>query len=193
MKTRAEAEQLSSMLTKVGSGAGLHMRTVLSDMNQPLGQAVGNAVEVEEAISCLQGAGPTDLSDLVCDLIGDPKAKEVLASGEAFAVWERMVVAQGGNLNVPLKGIGCQETVLESPVSGVIRRCDAYNIGYASVLLGGGRMRAQDPIHHGVGIWLQAKVGDVVEKGQPLATMLHTSVQTERALELLTEAYVIDE
>ena len=193
MKTRAEAEALSSMLTTVGSGAGLQMRTVLSDMNQPLGQAVGNAVEVEEAISCLQGAGPADLSELVCDLIGDPQAQEVLASGAAFEVWERMVSAQGGKLNVPLRGIGCQELVLEAPASGVVRQCDAYSIGYASVLLGGGRMRAQDPIHHGVGIWLQAKVGDAVEKGQPLATMLHTSINTARAMSLLKEAYVISE
>ena len=193
MKTKEQAEELARSLTEVGSGAGLDMRAVLSDMNQPLGHGVGNAVEVEEAIQCLKGEGPEELSSLVCDLIGDPRASEILSSGAAFEKWQQMVQAHGGKLGQPLKGFGCQERVVLASQDGVVQQCDAYKIGYASVLLGGGRLRADEAIHHGVGMWVHAKVGDLVEKGQPLVTVLHNEKNLERALTLIDEAYVISQ
>lgn len=191
MKTREQAEELAKALTEVGIGAGLEMRAVLSDMNQPLGNGVGNAIEVEEAIRCLQGEGPSDLATLVCELIGDPRANEVLSSGAAFEKWEEMVHAHGGQLDKPLRGFGCQEQVVLAQKDGIVERCDAYNIGYASVLLGGGRLRADEAIHHGVGMWIHAKVGDKVEKGQPLVSVLHNNKNVESVLQLIDEAYVI--
>ena len=192
MKTRQQAEILADSLVRVGTGAGLDMTAVLSDMNQPLGFAVGNSIEVEEAIQCLQGHGPEELSSLVCRLSDDPKASEVLASGAAFETWERMVYAHGGRLAEPLRGEGCTEIIVKAPRQGTVQRCDAYDIGYATVLLGGGRMRADEDVHPGVGVRLHAKVGDNVEKNQPLATVLHSDRNLDEALRYIAQAYVIE-
>jgi thymidine phosphorylase len=173
MKTREDAEALARSLVAVGNGAGVQTRARITDMNQPLGLTVGNAIEVEEAVACLKGEGPEDLASLTCDLIGDPRAREVLDSGAAYAHWCRMVEAQGGDPAAPLLGGGCTEAVVASPRSGVIERCDAYEIGRAAFVLGAGRLRAKDPVHFGVGVRVHAKVGDRVEAGQPLVTLLH--------------------
>jgi pyrimidine-nucleoside phosphorylase len=193
MKTLPEAEELASQLVRVGTGAGLKVNAVLSDMNQPLGHAVGNAVEVEEAIQCLRGEGPEDLASLVCDLIGDPRARECLDSGAAMEKWEQMVAAQGGDLSQPLRGAGCREKVFSAGRSGRVTRCDALEIGEAAVLLGAGRERSDQSVHHGVGFWIHAKVGDMVEKGQPLATILHDGKGLEAAEAKLRSAYEVEE
>ena len=97
MKTHESASALADMLCRVGRGAGVMTRAVLTDMNQPLGRTVGNAIEVEEAIACLKGKGPGDLANLTIDLIGDPRARNLLESGAAYERFCRMVVAQGGD------------------------------------------------------------------------------------------------
>ena len=191
MKTERDADELAKALKRVGEGAGMNVRVCITDMNQPLGHAVGNAIEVEEAIRCLKGEGPADLSELVCTLIDHPDAPSVLASGRAYARFEKMVTAQGGHLHKPLLGSGCQEWVFESPFDGVVTQCDAYDIGMASFMLGAGRAQAAHAIHPGVGIWLDAKVGCVVQKGQPLARVKHTGQGLEEAKRLLSKAYAI--
>ena len=192
MKTRTHAHQLACALQKVGSGAGLEMRTVLSDMNQPLGHAVGNSLEVAESIRCLKGQGPSDLDDLVCDLIGDPRAMEVLKSGQAYAKWEEMVHAHGGDLSRPLKGGDCKIEEFKASRSGIITQCDAYQIGYASVVLGGGRSKAIDPIHYGVGMMVDCKVGDRVKAGQTLMRIYHHDGHgLDEARVLIEQAYQI--
>jgi len=173
MKTRQDAEALAASLVAVGSGAGLETRAVLSDMNQPLGIAVGNALEVEEAVACLRGEGPEDLAALTCELIGDPRAREVLDSGAAHARWERMVHAQGGDPAATLHGAGCQELEVLAPCDGVLGRCDAYEIGRAAFVLGAGRLRADAPVHPGVGVRVHKKVGEAHAKGEPLVTLVH--------------------
>lgn len=193
MKTRTDAYKLGLALEHVGTGAGLNFRTVLSDMNQPLGSAVGNSLEVQEAIQCLKGEGPEDLSKLVCDLIDDPRAAELLASGQAFEKFVEMVKAQGGDLSKPLRDINTKQWVYRSPASGIVKKCDAYNIGYASVVLGGGRSKEADPIHHGVGLMVHAKVGDKVSRGQPLATVYHVEKGLEDTQKLLEKAYQIEQ
>lgn len=193
MKNRTSAHQLGCALEKVGTGVGLKMRTVLSDMNQPLGKAVGNALEVEESMLCLQGKGPQDLHDIVCELAGDPRASEVLSSGAAYAKWEEMVAAQGGDLSVPLHGGGCSEMLIRADRSGVITQCDAYNIGYSTVVLGGGRSQADQPIHHGVGCMVEAKVGDSVQAGDVLVRVLHhDGLGLEEAERYIQTAYQIE-
>ena len=193
MKRRDDAEELGRSLKAVGEGAGVATRVVLSDMNQPLGEAVGNALEVEEAIRCLQGQGPDDLSALVCELIGDPRAALVLASGAAYPRFERMVAAQGGDLNAPLLGAGCQVAPLLSPRDGVVIRCDALEIGQAAFALGAGRARAEDAIHPGVGLRVHHKVGARVQAGQPLATVFSAGKGTDEATSLLRRAIVVGE
>ena len=142
MKTRTEAHHLSVAIERVANQVGLDTRVVLSDMNQPLGYAVGNSLEVEEAIACLKGKGPEDLIELVCELSGEPNAKSILNSGEAYHTFEKMVVAQGGDLTVPCVD-RCHDTVtVKATRSGVVSGCDAYKIGYANLLLGGGRTKS---------------------------------------------------
>ena len=173
MKTREDAEVLARSLVAVGNGAGVNTRARITDMNQPLGHSVGNAIEVAEAVACLRGEGPEDLAHLTCELIGDPKARAILDSGAAYPHWCRMVSAQGGEPNAPLLGGGCDEVVIEASRAGVIQRCDAYEVGRAAFVLGAGRLKASDPVHFGVGVRVHAKVGDSVERGQPLVTLLH--------------------
>lgn len=193
MKTRAEAEALADSLVRVGTLAGVEIEAHISDMFQPLGCAVGNSLEVQESIDCLQGRGPAALRDLVCDLAGDPKAAaEVLDNGTAYGVFRAMVEAQGGNLDAPLKGGECKRWVLESKQSGVVGRCDALGIGEASFLLGAGRARASDPVHHGVGILVHCHVGETVEVGQPLATLIHADQGLEQARVCLENSFTVE-
>jgi thymidine phosphorylase len=191
MKTRAEAEALGASLKAVGEGAGVATRVVLSDMNQPLGEAVGNALEVQEALRCLRGEGPADLAELVCALIGDPRAAAVLASGAAHERFLRMVSAQGGDPHAPLLGGGCVEEPFLAARGGVITRCDALEIGQAAFALGAGRGRAEDTIHPGVGLRVHRRVGDVVEAGEVLVSIHHARRGVEEARRLLQGAVVV--
>lgn len=190
MKTHGEASGLAEMLGRVGNGAGVLTRCVLTDMNQPLGRAVGNAVEVEEAVACLQGEGPGDLAALVCDLIGDPRARKVLESGAAYERFCRMVHHQGGDLKKPLHGAGVVDHVVCSTGAGIVTECDAYRIGRAAFVLGAGRARADAAVHSGVGVLLHKKVGDRVEVGEPLVTLKVADRGLEMARTLVATAYV---
>ncbi|MEC7986665.1 MAG: thymidine phosphorylase [Myxococcota bacterium] len=191
MKTKENAISLAEELASVGRTAGLEMRYVLTETNAPLGRAVGNAIEVQEAIDCLKGGGPVELQELVCKLIGDPRAREVLASGAAYEVWEQMVTAHGGRVREPLLGGGCSELVIEAKSRGVLQKCDALLVGQSSVFLGGGRTQAHEAIDHGVGIYVEKRIGDTVEVGDPLFRILHRNHGLEQAVALLQESVEI--
>jgi len=191
MKTHSDASELADMLCRVGRGAGLLTRAVLTDMNQPLGRTVGNAIEVEEAIDCLKGEGPGDLANLTADLIGDPRARAVLASGAAYERFCRMVSAQGGDPSAPLLGAGCSERVVEATEAGMVTAADALDIGKAAFVLGAGRTRSDQPVHPGVGIEIHKKVGERVERGEPLVTLRIADQGVDQAIELVRGAYSI--
>ena len=191
MKTHADASELANMLCRVGRGAGLLTRAVLTDMNQPLGRTVGNAIEVEEAIACLKGEGPGDLASLTADLIGDPRARTVLASGAAYERFCRMVSAQGGDPTAPLLGAGCSERVVEAQEAGMVIAADALDIGKAAFVLGAGRTRSDQPVHPGVGLEIHKKVGERVERGEPLVTLRVAEQGVDQAIELVHGAYSI--
>ena len=193
MKTLSQAKELSSALELVGAQAGLSMRTVHTQTDEPLGRAVGNALEVEESIRCLKGEGPSELHDLVCSLVGDSRASQVLSSGAAFPIFEKMVYAQGGNLDIPLLGSGAKEHVIVAQSSGFLRTCDAYCVGMSVVRLGGGRVREQDPIDPGVGIWVEKNIGDRIEKGEPIFRVIHRERGLEEACSLLSKSISIEE
>ena len=185
MRARAQAEALAAALASVGRGAGLEPSVHVTDMNQPLGCAIGNALEVEEAVACLRGGGPADLRALVLQLSEQPEAAaRALDSGAAYERWERLLRAHGGDPKAPLRGGGCRREVLLAPADGVLARCDAGDLGRAAFVLGAGRRRAEDPIHHGVGLWIHARVGERVGRGQPLVTLVHdrTGLEEARAL-----------
>ena len=192
MKNKADAQALADSLVEVGNGAGCQTSAVLTDMSQPLGHAVGNALEVEESIATLQGHGPADLVDLVVKLSGmDEIAREQLQSGAAYPFWQRLVQAQGGDLDKPLAGSGCEQVDLLAPASGVVQQCDAEGIGRAAFRLGAGRQRAQDSVHHGVGLRVLAKVGSEVKVGEVLAELFHCGNGLDEAMNLLERSYRI--
>ncbi len=190
MKTVAEAEKLAQLMVKIGHGVGRKVAAVLSDMNQPLGAAVGNALEVREAIDTLHGGGPPDFREH-CLVIGGkmlelagkagdlPEAKEKLAGAlddrRAWAKFVEWITAQGGDksqLEQPdtLPTAPLIETV-NAPQSGHVAAIDAAEVGRTCVELGGGRQKKGDPIDYGVGIICHAKVGQTLAPGQPLFTI----------------------
>jgi pyrimidine-nucleoside phosphorylase len=190
MKTEAEAEALASLMVEIGQGVGRRVAAAIADMNQPLGQAVGNALEVKEAIETLQDGGPDDFREhcltvggKMVELAGRApdleSARALLArsltDGRAWAKFVEWITAQGGDpavLTDPslLPQASLVETIL-APRSGFIAAIDAAEVGKAGVMLGGGRTKKGDPIDYSVGIVHHAKVGDELSRGAPLLTI----------------------
>ena len=187
MKTEAQARRLAETMVRIGEDAGVHTVAALSAMEQPLGRAVGNALEVAEAVAILQGSGPEDVTTLclheTATLLamaglaasvaeGRARAETAIASGAGFAKLAEVVAAQGGDagqIEHPdrLPQAPYRETQ-PAPRSGFVTRIDAERVGLASVHLGAGRERKGEPIDHAVGLVLRAKIGDRVEAGEPL-------------------------
>jgi len=180
MKDIDDARALALAMVELGHDHGLRVSALLTDMSVPLGRAVGNAVEVAEAVEVLRGGGPGDVVELtvalaremlaLAGLPGDPA--EVLASGRAYETWCRMIRTQGGDPDAPLPRAG-HVHVLTADRAGRIAGMDAYAIGVAAWRLGAGRTRKEDPVSHAAGVICAAKPGDVVAAGQPLLE-LHT-------------------
>ncbi|MFC0544366.1 thymidine phosphorylase [Kutzneria chonburiensis] len=176
MKNLADATELARALVSIGVDHGLRISAVLTDMSVPLGRAVGNAVEVAESVEVLKGGGPADVVELTVALaremlslagLSDVDPAAVLASGDAYETWCRMIAAQGGDPEAPLPSAKHVE-VVEAAEDGVLTGLDAYAIGVAAWRLGAGRARKEDPVQHGAGVLCLAKPGDTVQKGQPL-------------------------
>ncbi|HET6504317.1 MAG TPA: thymidine phosphorylase [Amycolatopsis sp.] len=200
MKTRARARELARILVEIGAAHGVATTAVLTAMDTPLGRAVGNAVEVAEAVEVLRGGGPPDVVALTCALAGemlalaglstvDPAA--VLASGQAYETWCRMIRAQGGDPGAPLPAPR-HVHVVKADRDGVLATLDAYAVGVAAWRLGAGRARRGDGIQHAAGILCHAKPGEVVASGQPLLE-LHTDTPdaVPAALDALESAFTI--
>lgn len=194
MEREADARALAGALVRVARGAGLACEAWVTRMDQPLGRAVGNALEVREALDTLEGSGPEDLRELVVALARDPRAAEVLASGAAAERFRRMVRAQGGDPDAPLRGGGCATHVVRAPRSGVVCRVDARGIGRAAFVLGAGRRRAEEPVDFGVGVQLERQLGDAVTHGEALAVVHHRDGHAlEAATALLADALAVGE
>jgi pyrimidine-nucleoside phosphorylase len=190
METLEEARVLAKLMTDIGKMAGREVVTLLSDMNQPLGEAVGNSLEVIEAIQTMHGDGPVDfrehclhvsahmlvLGKRAPDLaIGRLMAEKAIASGAAFEKFCLLVRAQGGDVSyvdIPDKFPRAKyiETV-PSDQSGNLAEVNARMIGEAAVILGAGRAQKGDPVDHAVGLIIHHKVGDQLVKGDPLYTI----------------------
>jgi pyrimidine-nucleoside phosphorylase len=172
---RAQARELAALMVALARDNGIQASAMLSAMDEPLGHAVGNALEVAEAMSTLRGEGPADLTELCLHaagvLVGDRAAAErALASGAAFERYQRWIAAQGGDPDAPLAVAPVIVTV-PAPRSGVVQRCHALGVGRAAAALGAGRSRVQDAVDHAVGVVVHRKRGDRVEAGEPLATV----------------------
>ena len=185
MRTEQDARRLAESMTDIGKHAGKDVSAVLSSMAEPLGKAVGNAIEVIEAIECLRGGGPADLRELCVVLAAQVLARTGLPSsraqleaalddGRAYERFERWVSAQGGDVAAlgSLK-LAPDQDVVRAPRPGRLASLDARSVGEAAGLLGGGRARKGDAVDHGVGVMLHAKVGDEVARGEPVATLYH--------------------
>jgi pyrimidine-nucleoside phosphorylase len=196
MQTLDDARLLADTMTKIGEMAGRKVKTLLSDMNQPLGCAVGNALEVREAIDVLHGGGPADFCEhclvagahmLVlgkCAVTleqGRVLAEHSIHGGAAWKKFRQLIIAQSGDVDVvdhpDRLSTASHVEVVKSPRSGFLSQIHARKIGEASVLLGAGRAKKTDPIDHAVGIVIHHKVGDFIEQDAPLFT-LHANDQT---------------
>ena len=184
MKTLDEARELARTMVELGRLAGREVVCELTDMNQPLGRAVGNALEIHEALDTLEGTGPADLTELVLGASahllalsdlgvdvdeGRRLAQDALASGTARELYDRWVRAQDGD---PARDTLPRAAVVEevpAPVGGFVQAIATTGVGLAALHLGAGRVRKEDRIDHAVGIVCRAKRGQRVEAGQPLA------------------------
>lgn len=206
MKTLDDARALATAMVAIGKLAGRNVRAILSGMGQPLGRMVGNAMEVEEAVACLRGEGPTDLLELclvlaeeVLTAAGLPASRaalmEAVASGLAYERFERWIAAQGGDVTSLGKLERAPDAyVVRATRAGVVDKLDALAIGRAAGVLGGGRSKKGEAIDAGVGVELHAKVGDPVAAGDALATAWHRGGRgLEAATALLEDAYDIGE
>lgn len=190
METLDEARKLASLMTDIGKLAGREVVALLSDMNQPLGCAVGNALEVVEAVETLKGGGPADfrehclhvsaymllLGKRAKDLAeGRAMAEKSMADGSAFEKFRVLVQAQGGNVSYvdDLSKFPRAKfvEVVKAPRSGFISQVQARSVGEAAVTLGAGRAKKSDPVDHAVGFIIHRKVGERVEAGEPLFTV----------------------
>lgn len=187
MRHQASAKELAESLVSVGKRAGLRVRAEISDMDQPLGAEVGNALEVKEAIRVLSGqvaSGPSDrfrelclhFARLALGLAGrdEALAESRLADGTALAKAKEWFAAQGGSLKVFASedwGRAAHSVEVLASASGFVERVDAGQVGELAVELGAGRRTKADAIDHAVGVTIHACVGDAVEAGQPLATV----------------------
>ena len=211
MKTLEDSLALAREMVRIGNGAGRHTIAVVSDMDQPLGRAVGNALEVKEAIDTLRGQGPADFMELCMTLgsqmlIAGGRAQEeeqaramlqeIVSNGAALDKLAAFVKAQGGD-TAPvydtslLPQAACVEPVLAT-AEGYIRQIRCDEIGICSLLLGGGRETKDSEIDLSVGLVLTAKVGDYVRPGEPLAYMHYNDQKKAMAArERFYQAYTI--
>ena len=190
MTDLADARVLAELMVDIGKQVGKQTVAILSDMNQPLGQAVGNSLELQEALETLKGRGPDDfrehcmlasgymlaLGRLASDEIeGKKMAEAALVSGEAFKRFHDLVQAQGGDIryvdNPDLFDKARLIQAVNAPRGGFLAEINAREVGETACLLGGGRERKGDPIDHTVGVIVHHKVGDKVFAGDPLFTI----------------------
>ncbi|WP_040286770.1 pyrimidine-nucleoside phosphorylase [Sporosarcina koreensis] len=206
MKTPEDAEVLAEAMVDIGSEVGRHTIAVISDMSQPLGYAIGNALEVKEAIETLKGQGPDDLTEL-CLVLGSKmliaggKAKDtkearqqlqrVIDDGSALELFAKFLEAQGGNpeiaRNPELLPKASIVREVKSTSTGYISKMEADEIGVAAMLLGAGRATKEDEIDLAVGIVLKKKIGDAVQAGETIAVIHANSEQTQQTEKMLVQ------
>jgi len=175
MRELADARVLAQTMVTLGEEHGVRTSALLTRMDTPLGQAVGNALEVEESVATLAGQGPPDLAEVTLALAremlalagieADPAA--ALADGSALTRYREMIAAQGGDPDAPLPVAPHTRTVA-APATGFLVRLDARAVGNAAWRLGAGRARKEDPVSAAAGVLCRAKPGDWVEEEQPL-------------------------
>lgn len=209
MKTEEDSIKLAEEMVKIGNNVGRKTLAVISDMDEPLGYAVGNAIEVKEAIDTLNGHGPADLLELCLTIgslmaIGTGKAGsteearrlliEKLDDGSALKKFAEFVEAQGGDsapvFNTDLLPQASIVREVTSPVDGYVSHIESDRVGISAMKLGGGRETKESEIDLSVGILINKKVGDSVKKGEKIATLYaNDNAKLETALSELEQSY----
>lgn len=210
MKDLTQAKRLAETMVRIGKLAKRQVMAVVSDMSQPLGEAVGNGLEVVEAIETLQGHGPADLLEM-CYILGAQMVvlakraenltearellEEALTSGRALEKFKEMITNQGGDASVvdhPERLVTAKYQIeLPAKEAGVVTKLVANEIGVAAMLLGAGRQTKEDTINYGVGLKLHKKIGDTVAVGESLVTIYADSKEVTEVKERLYKNIVI--
>lgn len=210
MKTIEEAEALAHAMVSIGNNVGRKTMAIISDMSQPLGNAIGNALEVKEAIETLQGKGPEDLTDLVLTLgsqmvvlsnkatdlkEAEAMLKEAINNGSALESFKTFLTNQDGDASVvdDVTKLPQAQYQIELPAqeSGVVTEIIANEVGVASMMLGAGRQTKEDDIDLSVGIVLNKKVGDEVKEGESLLTIHSNNENIDNVKEKLNNSITI--
>jgi len=205
-----EARQLARTMIDIGSGAGKRVSALLTNMNAPIGEAVGNALEVKEAIRIMQGTGPKDTLELTLVLgaemllkggaastleQGRAAMEMVLNNGRALATFKQIIEAQGGDPAVCDDLTRLQSAAHQTPViadgDGYISQIHPRKVAQAAIEVGAGRRVKEDIIDPSTGVMLKVKVGDPIQKGQPLAVLHHNDDGKDAALAQLGAAFFI--
>ena len=213
MKTKEDSIRLAKTMVSIGKGAGKKVRALISDMDVPLGNAIGNSIEVIEAIETLRGEGPEDLTHLCTALAShmlslagygtrtecEALAENAISTGKALKKLAEMVKAQGGNpewvYNTQLFPAAAHSLTVSAPRDGYIHHVDTEGYGMASLILGAGRSKKGDEIDHTAGIHLSKKTGDPVKAGEIVATLYSNRAETlsEAARKLLDSTFITDD
>jgi pyrimidine-nucleoside phosphorylase len=202
MSDPADAEALAKTLVAVGRETGMPVVALLTDMNQPLGRAVGNAVEVVEAIEFLQGGGPADFREVVLALSAEmlvlgeraesteaarSKLETCIEDGSAMARFAELIEAQEGDAGIlenPAAKLGIdalEEDAVTADRDGFIAEFDTQRVGIASMILGAGRRTVNDAIDHAVGLYVEKKPGDRVRRGETIFRLLYRDSERRAA------------
>lgn len=210
MKTLDDSRALAKALVTIGQQVGLDCNAIISDMNQPLGNKIGNALEIEETIDLLKGQGPADLLELVLTLgsymavmggkaadleQGRAKLFQTIEDGSALAKFKQLVIDQGGDARViedyTVMPQAKYKIAYQAKRSGVLAKLTADEIGKAAMVLGGGRQQAEDQLDYAVGIELHKNLGDPVETGELILTIYSNQPEIQDALALLDDGIEI--
>ena len=205
MKSQNQARELASTLVKVGNQLGVTTSALITDMNQPLGRMIGNAVEIDECVQTLKGNGPDDVLELTCALGAQlltttgicqrlDQAEQLLQSkiqsGEGLERLREMVRSHGGDLDQPRQV--ANEHQIQSDQEGVVTRIEADRLGLAVIEMGGGRKKMGDEIDHSTGIEMLVRLGDQVKKGQSIARVFCNDSHSKYAIELVGASIAIN-
>jgi pyrimidine-nucleoside phosphorylase len=205
-KTTSSARELAVALRQVALDTGVRCEAMITDMNQPLGPALGTACEMREALAVLSGGGDALLRDVTVRLCREAMVLQgwneeeattalnrALADGSALAAWERITVAHGGDPDPELLARPRSTIEVQAAAEGFVAACDGEELGRVAAEIGAGRRRVDEELAHGAGVLVHARIGDRIEAGQPLATLLlgEREVDGERLAARISEAFSI--
>lgn len=210
MKEMADAQKLAHALVEIANGAGVNSMAIISDMNQPLGNKIGNSLEIEESIEVLQGNGPADLMELILTLgsqmvvLGKKAAtldaarqllEQTITDGSALYKFRQMIEMQGGDPAViehpKIMPQAKYHFEIKAQTAGVVSQITADEMGIASMLLGGGRAAKEDQLDYSVGLVLHHKIGDQVQVGDALVTVYSNQEDIAQVEKLIRDNFII--